>query len=276
MRDANVVVYAADAGSPFHEAARQLRDRGFRGEIPVVVSSQVLLEFFAVITNPQRGQAPRSPQEATAEMAKYMRSHRIQTIYPRTDILWRVLALHAQHRQVTRQEIFAQYLAATMLRARLPYREELLMRDVLRAFIAVLLLASLAAADTGLITLQSAHSVGETGDRLESMLKEKGMMVFARIDHAEGAKKVGATLRPTELLIFGSPKVGTTLMQCGQSVGLDLPLKARIWEDARGQVWLTYHGPKYLAERHGLTRCDDVIGRIEQALKNFLTAATRP
>ena len=150
------------------------------------------------------------------------------------------------------------------------------MRDVLQAFIAALLLASLAAADTGLITLKSTHSVGETASRLESLLKEKGMIVFARIDHAEGAKKVGETLRPTELLIFGSPKVGTALMQCGQSIGIDLPLKALIWEDAGGQVWLTYNDPKSLAERHGIAQCDDVISRIEQALKNFATGATQP
>jgi toxin-antitoxin system PIN domain toxin len=115
LLDTNVLIYAADAGSPFHEPARQLRDRGFRGELPLVVSPQVLLEFFAVVTNSRRVQAPRSPQEATAEMAKYMRSHHIRTIYPRPDILQRVLALHAQHPQVTRQEIFDLYLAATML-----------------------------------------------------------------------------------------------------------------------------------------------------------------
>jgi uncharacterized protein len=115
LLDTNVLVYAADADSPFHEPARQLRDRGFRGKTPLAVSPQVLLEFFAVITSPRRVQTARSPQEATAEMAKYMRSRRIRTIYPRTDILHRVLALHAQHPQVTRQEIFDLYLAATML-----------------------------------------------------------------------------------------------------------------------------------------------------------------
>jgi predicted nucleic acid-binding protein len=112
LLDTNVLVYAADAGSPFHEPAKQLRDRGFRGEIPLVVSPQVLLEFF---TNPRRVQTPRFPQEATAEITKYMGSRRIRTIHPRTDILRRVLALHAQHPQVTRQEIFDLHLAATML-----------------------------------------------------------------------------------------------------------------------------------------------------------------
>ena len=90
--DTNVLVYAADAGSPLHDTARQLRDRGVRGEIPLVVSPQVLLEFFAVITHPRRVQTPRSPQEASAEMAKYLRSRRIGTIYPGPDILRRVLA----------------------------------------------------------------------------------------------------------------------------------------------------------------------------------------
>jgi uncharacterized protein (DUF302 family) len=150
------------------------------------------------------------------------------------------------------------------------------MRYVLHAVITGLLLATLAAAAPGLITLKSAHSVGETANHLESLLKEKGMTVFAHIDHAESAKKVGETLRPTALLIFGNPKVGTALMQCGQSVGIDLPLKTLVWEDATGQVWLAYNDPKYLPERHGLTQCDDVISRIEQALKNFATGATRP
>jgi predicted nucleic acid-binding protein len=115
LLDTNVLVYAADAGSPFHEPARHLRDRGFRGEIPLVVSPQVLLEFFAVVTNPRRVHTPRSPQEATAEMAKYMRARHIQMIYPRTDILRRVLALHAQHPEVARQDIFDLSLVATML-----------------------------------------------------------------------------------------------------------------------------------------------------------------
>ncbi len=98
LLDTNIVVYAADAGSPFHVPAKELRDRGFRGELPLVISPQVLLEFFAVITNPRRVQTPRSPQEATAEMAKYMRSRRIRMIYPGADILRRVLALRKIHR----------------------------------------------------------------------------------------------------------------------------------------------------------------------------------
>ena len=119
LLDTNVLVYAADAGSPLHEAAKQLRDRGVRGEVPLVVSPQVLLEFFAVVTHPRRVHTPRSPQEASAEMAKYMRSRRIRTIYPGTDLLQRVLALHAQHPQVARQNIFDLALVATMLANRI-------------------------------------------------------------------------------------------------------------------------------------------------------------
>jgi toxin-antitoxin system PIN domain toxin len=115
LLDTNVLVYAADAGSPFHDAARELRDRGVRGEIPLVVSPQVLLEFFAVITHPRRVHTPRSPQEASAEMAKYLRARRLRTIYPGPDLLQRVLALHAQHPHVARQDIFDLALVATML-----------------------------------------------------------------------------------------------------------------------------------------------------------------
>ena len=113
--DTNVLVYAADATSTFHEPALQLRERGFQGEIPLVISPQVLMEFFAVITNPRRVQSPRSSQEATAEVEKYLRSTTIRTIYTGDDILEQVLSLLQQHPQVARQEIFDLYLVATML-----------------------------------------------------------------------------------------------------------------------------------------------------------------
>ncbi len=110
-------------------------------------------------------------------------------------------------------------------------------------------------------------------DRLEKTLLEKGMTVFIRINHAEGAKKVGKKLRPTELLIFGNPKVGTPLMQCSQSVAIDLPQKALIWEDESGQVWLSYNDPKYLVNRHSIKECDEIIKKIEKALENFARTA---
>jgi uncharacterized protein (DUF302 family) len=141
---------------------------------------------------------------------------------------------------------------------------------------AVFFFAPLTYADSGLISIKSSHDVKTTADRLENALKGKGMTVFIRIDHAAGAQKVGMKLRSTELLIFGNPKVGTPLMQCSQSVAIDLPQKALIWEDEAGQVWLSYNDPKYLVKRHGITGCVEVIKKIEKALGNFAHAATMP
>jgi uncharacterized protein (DUF302 family) len=89
-------------------------------------------------------------------------------------------------------------------------------------------------------------------DRLESEIKAKGMMVFARIDHAAGAAQAGLSLRSTEVLLFGNARGGTPLMQAEQTIGIDLPLKARVWQDAGGEVWLSYNEPSWLAKRHGL------------------------
>jgi uncharacterized protein (DUF302 family) len=105
--------------------------------------------------------------------------------------------------------------------------------------------------ENGLITVPSAHSVGHTIDRLESEAKQKGLTIFARIDHAAGARDAGLALRPTELLVFGNARGGTPLMQAHQTIGIDLPLKALAWEDAAGQVWLSYNDPAWLTARHG-------------------------
>ena len=150
------------------------------------------------------------------------------------------------------------------------------MRCSIFAVTTFLLVSSGAYADSGLISVKSAHSVKKTANRLESALKAKGMRVFNRVDHAEGAKSVNKTLRPTELIIFGNPKIGTVLMQCKQSVGIDLPQKALVWEDSTGQVWLSYNNPQYLAERHEITKCGEVIKKIKGALSNFTKAATSP
>ncbi len=144
------------------------------------------------------------------------------------------------------------------------------------AIMLVLILAATAYADSGLITMKSAHDVATTADRLENVLNQKGMNVFARINHAQGAQKVGKKLRPTELLIFGNPKVGAPLMQCRQSVAIDLPQKALIWQDEQGRVWLAYNDPAYLVERHSITGCDEVVKKIKGALNKFANAATKP
>jgi uncharacterized protein (DUF302 family) len=102
------------------------------------------------------------------------------------------------------------------------------------------------------------------------------MNVFIRINHAQGAQKIGKELRPTELIIFGNPKVGTPLMQCRQSVAIDLPQKALIWQDAQDQVWLSYNDPNYLVARHQIPGCGEVIKKVGMALGNFAKAATIP
>ena len=106
--------------------------------------------------------------------------------------------------------------------------------------------------DRGLIDKPSHHSVDETVERLKNILQSKGVTLFALIDHSGEAEKVGMKMRPTKLLIFGSPKAGTPLMLAAPSVAIDLPLKILIWEDANGKVWLTYNSPEFLRERHGL------------------------
>lgn len=108
------------------------------------------------------------------------------------------------------------------------------------------------APDNGLVSVQSHVSARETLDRLLAALAAHKLTVFARVDHTTGAASVGLALRPTEVVIFGNPKGGTALMQDRQSAGVDLPLKALIWEDADGKVWLTYNDPDWIAQRHGL------------------------
>lgn len=131
---------------------------------------------------------------------------------------------------------------------------------------AALVLSSFAAvAADGLVSVKSPHSVKDTATRLESTIKDKGLNLFARIDHAAGAAKIGKTLRPTEVFIFGNPQGGTPLMECAQSVGIDLPLKALVWEDASSQVWLSYNDPAYLAKRHEAANCP-VVENLRKAL----------
>ena len=103
----------------------------------------------------------------------------------------------------------------------------------------------------GMIDVSSRHSVPETLARLQSIVKEKGLTVFALVDHSGEAEKAGLKMRPTQLLIFGSPKGGTPLMVAAPRLAIDLPLKALAWQDEQGQVWVSYNTPEYLQERHG-------------------------
>jgi len=143
------------------------------------------------------------------------------------------------------------------------------------AALTLVALASTAAAVDGLIAIKSPHGAKATMDKLEAVVKDKGLNVFARIDHAAGAAKIGKTLRPTELLVFGNPQGGTPFMECAQSVGIDLPLKALVWEDASAQVWLGYNDPAFLAQRHAASSCP-VVGNLQKALSGLAAAATAP
>ena len=120
---------------------------------------------------------------------------------------------------------------------------------------AILSIATAASAADGLVAVKSPHNAKDTMSRLEDVVKQRNLVVFARIDHAAGAMKIGKSLRPTEVLIFGNPQGGTPLMECAQSAGIDLPLKALVWEDASAQVWLGYNDPGYLMTRHGAAQC---------------------
>ena len=146
------------------------------------------------------------------------------------------------------------------------------MRHCLLACAALLLTMTGVHAADGLTAVASPYNAKQTLDRFEERARERGLTVFARIDHAAGAAKVGKTLRPTEVLIFGNPQGGTPLMECAQSAGIDLPLKALAWEDAQGQAWLGYNEPAYLAQRHGAAACPAVDG-LTKALAGLVAAS---
>jgi uncharacterized protein (DUF302 family) len=127
----------------------------------------------------------------------------------------------------------------------------------------------------GLTTLSSSHGPKDTMDRLAAEIAARGMTVFARVDHAAGAAEAGLPLRPTELLIFGNAKGGTPLMQSEQTIGIDLPLKALVWQDASGRTWLSYNDPSWLAKRHGLgAEVDRTVDALTAALDAIATKAT--
>ena len=125
--------------------------------------------------------------------------------------------------------------------------------------------------DTDLVTLPSAHGPAETVERLKALLAQKGIQVFAHVDHAAAAREVGLPLRPTQVLIFGNPRAGTPLMQSRQTIGLDLPLRALVWEDGEGKVWLTYRRVEETVRRHHVPG----LGETVKALDNGLDALAR-
>lgn len=145
---------------------------------------------------------------------------------------------------------------------------------VLGVVVMGLVLIATASASEGLITIKSKYDVETTMDKLQSKIENAGMTIFKRVDHTAGAERVGLSLRPTLLLIFGNPKVGTPLMNCSQALAIDLPQKALVWADAQGDVWLSYNDPAYLKRRHKTDGCDAVFEKVTKVLDKFASMAT--
>jgi uncharacterized protein (DUF302 family) len=130
-------------------------------------------------------------------------------------------------------------------------------------------------ADDRLLVKKSPHSVAVTLDRLADALKARGIAVVARVDHAAGAQRIGETLRPTQLLIFGNPKLGTPLMQSKRTIGLELPMKVLAWEDDGGQVWLGYVKPGILKSEYAVSGRDHIFNEMAQALEKLTDEAIK-
>ncbi|WP_296832711.1 DUF302 domain-containing protein [Thiomicrospira sp.] len=135
--------------------------------------------------------------------------------------------------------------------------------------------ASYAQNKQGLISVKSQHSVSQTMDKFEQIVLSKDLKVFAKIDHAAGAQNIGQTLRPTQLIIFGNAQGGTPLMQCQQTFGIDLPLKALVWQDERDQVWLSYNDLDYLTARHNSALNCGSAAKIKTLLQSMSRQATQ-
>ena len=151
-----------------------------------------------------------------------------------------------------------------------------MIRFALHAFAAFLLISPGAVATSaqaaahvsegGVVTIESAHDVATTIDRLEEVVEGAGARVFARVDHAAGAANAGMELRPTQMLMFGNPKLGTPALQAGQTIGMDLPLRVVAWEDESGKVMLSYTDPAVMAARHGIAADHPVVAKMTGAL----------
>jgi uncharacterized protein (DUF302 family) len=123
----------------------------------------------------------------------------------------------------------------------------------------------------GLVSLKSPYTQAETVSRLEAQVRQRNLAVVAKVDHAAAAQRIGQTLRPTEVMIFGNPQAGTPLMQCAQTVGIDLPVKALVWTDAGGQVWVGYNDPAWMMQRHGPGECP-AAANVSKALASIAAA----
>ena len=148
-------------------------------------------------------------------------------------------------------------------------------RYLLGLMLAALLIPAAHAVE-GMVTIKSSHSVSETVNRLEQALSGAGFKIFARVNHGAGAKSVDMALAPTELLIFGKPAAGTKLMQSQRTVGIELPLKYLVWEDADGKVMVGWNDPAWFTGRHGIDDRAALVTKVQGALKKFASEASKP
>jgi uncharacterized protein (DUF302 family) len=128
----------------------------------------------------------------------------------------------------------------------------------------------------GLTSIPSSLSPKETMDRLDAEIRARGLTIFARIDHAAGAAEVGLKLRPTQLIVFGNARGGTPLMQSVQTIGIDLPLKALVWQDAAGKTWISYNEPRWIVQRHGIADAEAIVTKMADQLSAISNAAAGP
>lgn len=145
----------------------------------------------------------------------------------------------------------------------------------------ILFTAAVAWTNSGLVTIASNNNFEVTDQRLTDIIKKTGLTVIAQVNHAAAARTVDLDLRPTKVYIFGNPRVGTPLMQCAQTTAIDLPQKMLVWEDATGQVYVTYNDPRFTLDRHYAGKCEDenitieaTIIKMIDALSNLATWAT--
>lgn len=149
-----------------------------------------------------------------------------------------------------------------------------MIKRILLFAVICLMSQSVFSADNGMVTVKSKFPVGHTADRFIGIIKKKGMKLMAHVKHSAAAKKVGVDMRPTELIIFGNPKVGSPMMKCSTTIGIDLPQKLLIWVDEKEQTWMTYNNPVYIADRHQLpAECRGGLQKVANALAKFTQLA---
>jgi len=151
------------------------------------------------------------------------------------------------------------------------------MQHIIKPILASILLtvSSAGFAADGVINVLSHHSVEKTAMTLKTILSKKGMTIFNTVKHSESAHKIGIDINPTQLIIFGNPKIGSHLMKCSPTVGIDLPQKALVWQDNAKKVWISYNDPSFLKQRHNIKGCDKILTKVTGALKKITAAAAQ-